>query len=125
MPYSTVNLTPLLHVIGTLERLLLLLIWGLLATVSVVSSVLAIALVSYVDLTILLLPWGPLAPGFQKSSSGFKGLYAHVGDCEQIGHRLGLLHGDLLHSLDVADPIVEGIDDLDVLDIRDSIPGVA
>ncbi len=58
-------------------------------------------------------------------SPGFGGLYAHISDCEQISHRLGLFHGDLLHSLDIADPVVEGIDDLDVLDVRDSVPGVA
>jgi hypothetical protein len=57
------------------------------------------------------------------ASPGFGGLYAHVGDYEQIDHCLGLLHGDLLHSLDV-DPITEGIDDLDVLDVRDSVPGI-
>jgi hypothetical protein len=41
------------------------------------------------------------------------------------GHLLGLLHGDLLHSLDVGDPVTEGIDDLDVLDVQDNISGVA
>jgi hypothetical protein len=56
---------------------------------------------------------------------GFRGLYAHVGDYEQISHHFGLLHGDLLHSLDVADPIAEGIDDLDVLDLWDSVAGIA
>jgi hypothetical protein len=38
---------------------------------------------------------------------------------------LGFFHGDLLHSLDVADPITEDIDDLDVLNIRDSVPDIA
>jgi hypothetical protein len=56
---------------------------------------------------------------------GFGGLYAHIDDCKQIGHRLRLLHGDLLHSLDVANLIMEGIDDLDVLDIWDVIPSIA
>jgi hypothetical protein len=55
---------------------------------------------------------------------GFRSLYAHINDCEQIGHRLGLLNGDLLCSLHVADPIVKGIDNLDVLDIRYSVPGI-
>jgi hypothetical protein len=55
----------------------------------------------------------------------FRGLYAHIGDYEQIGHCLRLLHGDLLHSLDITDPVVEGIDDLDILDVWDSIPGIA
>jgi hypothetical protein len=45
--------------------------------------------------------------------------------CEQIGHRLELFHGDLLHRLDITDPVAEGINDLDVLDVRDSIPSIA
>jgi hypothetical protein len=56
---------------------------------------------------------------------GFGGLYAYIGDCEQIDYRLGLLFGDLLHSLDITDPVVEGIDDLDILDVRDNVPGMA
>jgi hypothetical protein len=36
-----------------------------------------------------------------------------------------LLHDDLLHSLNVTDFIAEGVDDLNVLDVRDSIPGIA
>jgi hypothetical protein len=35
-----------------------------------------------------------------------------------------LLHGNLLNSLNIADPITEGIDDFDVLDVRDNVPGV-
>jgi hypothetical protein len=34
-------------------------------------------------------------------------------------------HGDLFHSLDVADPVMKSIDDLNVMCVRDSIPGVA
>jgi hypothetical protein len=60
----------------------------------------------------------------RKSSPGFRSLNAYVSDCEQIDHRSRLLHVDVLHSLDVADSVVEGIDDLDVLDIRDDILGV-
>jgi hypothetical protein len=78
-----------------------------------------------VDLLIVLLPWGPLALKFQKSSPGFGNLYAYIGDCEQIGHHLRLFHDDLLHSLDITDPVTEGVDDLDVLNIRDIISGVA
>jgi hypothetical protein len=55
---------------------------------------------------------------------GFRGLYAHIDDCEQIGHRFGLLNGDFLHSPNVTDPIAEGIDDLDVLDVWDNVPGI-
>jgi hypothetical protein len=36
-----------------------------------------------------------------------------------------LLHGDLLHSLDVADLVTEGVDDLNILDVRDIIFGIA
>jgi hypothetical protein len=58
-------------------------------------------------------------------SSAFESLYAHVSDCEQFGHRLGLFHGDLIHSLDIVDPVTKSIDGIDVLDIRDSVPSVA
>jgi hypothetical protein len=57
-------------------------------------------------------------------SLGLESLYTYVGDCEQIGHHLWLLHDNLLHSLGVADLVMEGIEDLDVLDIQDSIPGI-
>jgi hypothetical protein len=60
----------------------------------------------------------------KKSSLGFRSLDACVSDREQIGHRLGLFHYDLLHSLNVADSIAEGVDDLNVLDIRDSVPSI-
>jgi hypothetical protein len=53
MPRSVVNLTPLLHIIGTLKMHLLFLLQGLL---SVVFSVVAITPVSYVNLAIILLP---------------------------------------------------------------------
>jgi hypothetical protein len=36
-----------------------------------------------------------------------------------------LLHGDHLHSLDIADPVMESIDDLDVLNVRDSVTDIA
>jgi hypothetical protein len=58
------------------------------------------------------------------SSPDFGGLYAYIGDCEEIEHYLGLLHGDLLHSLDITNPITGGIDDLDVLDVRDIVSAI-
>jgi hypothetical protein len=61
----------------------------------------------------------------QKPSPGFGSLYAYISDCEQISHRFGLLHGYLFHSLDIADAITEGIDDLEVLDVRDGVPRIA
>jgi hypothetical protein len=56
MLHGTVNLAPLLHIIGTTEMPFLLLIRGLLATVFAVSLILAITSVSCVDLMIFLLP---------------------------------------------------------------------
>jgi hypothetical protein len=55
---------------------------------------------------------------------GLKILYTYISDCEQISYRIWLLHGNILNSFDVADPIVEGIDDLNVLDIRDNVPDI-
>jgi hypothetical protein len=96
------------------------------STVSVASVILAISPVNRVDFpVVLLLLHGPLATRIKKSSLGIRRFIACVSDREQIGHRLGHLHGDLLHNLDIADSIAEGVDDLDVLDIRDSIHGVA
>jgi hypothetical protein len=91
-----------------------------------ISMILVISPVSRVDfLVVPLLLRGPLTTRLKKSNPGFGSLNACVSDCEQIGHHFGLLHGDLLHSLNVADSVVEGVDYLNVLDIRDNIPGVA
>jgi hypothetical protein len=110
------------------KRPLLFLIRGLLLAVfmvSTVSMILATPSVSRVDfLIILLLLRGPFATGLKKSSLGFRSLNAYLSDCEQIGHYSGLLHGNLLHSLDVANSVAEGYDDLNVLDIRDGVPGI-
>jgi hypothetical protein len=94
--------------------------------VSVVSMASAISPVSRVDfpVVLLLLRW-PLATRLKKSSLCFKSLDACVRDCEKIGHHLRLLHGNLLHNLDVTDSVVESVNDLDVLDILDSVPGIA
>jgi hypothetical protein len=64
----------------------------------------------------------PPATRLKKSRPNFRSLNACVSYCEQISHRLGLLHGDLPHGLDVADSIAEGVDDLEVLDVWDSVP---
>jgi hypothetical protein len=61
----------------------------------------------------------------QKSSPGFGSLYAYIGDREQISHRFGLLHGYLFLSFDIVDVITEGVNDLDVLDVRDAVSGIA
>jgi hypothetical protein len=94
--------------------------------ISTVSAIFVISSVSCVDFPIvLLLLRGPLAMRLMKSSPGFTSLNAYINDCEQIGHRSGLLHGNLLHSIDVADSVMESIDDLDVLDIPNGVPGIA
>jgi hypothetical protein len=64
------------------------------------------------------LPWD------SRSSLGLRSLFAYICDCKQIGHSLGLLHGDLLHSPEITDPVAKGIDDLDVLDVWDDISGI-
>jgi hypothetical protein len=56
---------------------------------------------------------------------GLRGLNAYIGNCEQISHYFGFLHGDLLNSFDIAHPVVKGIDNLDVLDVWDGVPGIA
>jgi hypothetical protein len=61
----------------------------------------------------------------QKSSPGFRSLYAYIGDHEQINYRFGLLHGYLFHSFNIADAIMEGVNDLDILNVRDAIFGIA
>jgi hypothetical protein len=119
---GAVNLAPVFYVIGMLERPSLLLIGGLLTMIIMVFMT---SPISCVDLLIFLLLRGPLATGLKESSLGLGSLYAYVCDCEQIGHSLGLLHGNLLHGLEIADPVMKGIDDLDVLDIRDSVPSIA
>jgi hypothetical protein len=62
-----------------------------------------------------------LAMRLQKSSPGFISLYAYIGDREQISHHFRLLHGYLFHSFDITDTITEGVNDLDVLDVRDAV----
>jgi hypothetical protein len=116
---------PLLCIVRAAERPLLFLIGGLLATKPMISTVLVVSPIGRVDLPIiLLLLLGPLAMRLKESSSGLRCLDACVRDCEQISHHLRFLHCNLLHSLDVTDSIVEAIDDFDVLDVWDSVPGV-
>jgi hypothetical protein len=58
-------------------------------------------------------------------SPGFRSLYAYISDREQNSHHFGLLHGYLFHNFDTADAIIEDVNDLDVLDVRDAIFGIA
>jgi hypothetical protein len=125
---GAMDITPLLCIDGMLDRPLLLLIRGLLlaiATISAVSTVPMVSTVSRVDFPIvLLLLRGPLTLGLKKLSLGLRSLNAYVSDYEQISHYFWLLHGYFLHSLDITDSVMEGIDDFDVLDVRDSLPGI-
>jgi hypothetical protein len=105
-----------------MERSLLFLVEGLLAAI---PTIIVVSPIGHVDLLIvLLLLRGPLAMRLKKSSPGFGSLIACVRDCKQISHCLGFLQGDLLHGLDVADSIAECVDDLDVLNVRDSVPSI-
>jgi hypothetical protein len=61
----------------------------------------------------------------QKLSPDFGSLYAYISDRKQISHRFKLLHGYLFHSFDIADVIVEDVNNLDVLDVWDVISGIA
>jgi hypothetical protein len=117
-----IDLAPLLYVVRVTERSLIFLIRGLLLAVSVVPVISSVSLVDFP--IVLLLLYGPLAIRLKESSLSFGSLNACVNDHEQIDHDHGLLHDDLLYSLDVVDSVAEGIDDLDILDIRDNIPGI-
>jgi hypothetical protein len=120
------DLAPLLCVVRAPERHLLFLIGGLLVVIPAISTVFAVSPIGHVDLPVILLLFlGPLAIRLKKSSSGFESINACVRDCELIGHHLGFLHGDLLRGLNVVDSIMEGVDDLNVLDIRDNVPSIA
>jgi hypothetical protein len=118
------DLAPLLYVIRVVERSLLLLFCRLLLMISTIFTVSTIPTIYSVDLSIvlLLLPRKPLVMWFKEPGSSLNG---DVSDCKQIEHRFRLFRGDLLHGLDITDSIVEGIDDLYILDVRVSIPGVA
>jgi hypothetical protein len=125
MYIGTMDLTPLFFTIVASEWSLLLLIWGLFPVVLVTFAVLLISSFDGVDLPVIPFSWWPLTTRLKKSSPDFGSLYAYIGDHEQISHHFGLLHGYLFHSFDIVDAITEGVNDLDVLDMRDSISGIA
>jgi hypothetical protein len=122
---GTMDLTPLLCIIRATKMPLFFLIRGLLLAIPVifvVSVIFVISPVSCVDFPIVLfLLRGPLAVRLKNSIPGLESLNTYVSNCEQIGHHFGILHGDLLYSLDVTDSVMEGIDNFDVLDVWDSV----
>jgi hypothetical protein len=98
----------------------------MISVVSVISMIPAVSVIGCVNLLIiLLLLRRPLVTGLKKPSPGLGSLNAYTSDCKKIGHHFGLLHGDLLNSLDIIHPITKSIDNLNVLDVRDSLPGIA
>jgi hypothetical protein len=124
MSISAMDFAPLLCAVGVSEESHFLLIWRLFSAVAVSSAVLLISFRG-VDLPIIPSSWWPLTTRLQKSSPGFGDFYAYIGNREQISHRFGLLHGYLFHSFEINDTITEGINNLDVLDVRDVISGIA
>jgi hypothetical protein len=56
--------------------------------------------------------------------SGLGGLNVDINNCKHIDQRSRLFHGDLLNSHDVGDPVTKDIDDFNVLNVWDRIPGV-
>jgi hypothetical protein len=83
MPCDMMDLAPLLYVIRAPAKAFFFLIQGLLATIFVISMILAISSVSCVDFPIvLLLLRGPFVAGLKKSSPGVESLNAYICDCE-------------------------------------------
>jgi hypothetical protein len=74
-----------------------------------------------IDLTIFLLLFGPLAFVVKELSSCFWDFDAFV---SYRRHGFGLLYVYLLYSLEISYTIVEGIDDHNILNVQDDIPGV-
>jgi hypothetical protein len=66
-----------------------------------------------------------LASRLQQSSLGFGSLYTYVSKREQIDHHFGLFHCYLFHSFEIADAILEYVNNLDVLDVQDVVSGIA
>jgi hypothetical protein len=111
------DLTPLLVITGMTKWSSLLLIDMWLLSVPTIDGI---------DLPIflVLLLRGPLVMCIMESGSGLRGLDALIHYYQQIDHDFWLLHGNLLDSLEISDPVTEGIDDLHVLDVRDSVSGI-
>jgi hypothetical protein len=125
MSIGAMDLAPLLCVVGPSEGSPFLLIWVLFSAIAVSSTVLLISLFCGVDLSIIPSSWWPLASRLQKSSPGFRSFYAYICNREQISNRFGLLHRYLFNGFEIANAISEGVNNLDALDVRDVISGIA
>jgi hypothetical protein len=91
-----------------------------------ISMISVVSTASRVDFLIIpLLLRGSPTSGLKESSPGLGGLNAYISDCEQIGHCFWLLHGYRLQSPNIVDPVSEGIDDFDVLDVWDRVLSIA
>jgi hypothetical protein len=120
------DLTPLLCIIRVMEQLLLLLC-GLPLRMSAIFVASTIPMICSIDLSIILLflSWWALVMWFKELDSGLGGLNANVNNYKHISHHFRLFHGNLFHGLDITDSIAEGIDDFNVQDVWDSVPGIA
>jgi hypothetical protein len=125
MSIDAMDFTPLLCAVGASKGSPFLLIWGLFSAVAVFFVVLLISSLHGVDLPIIPSSWWPLATRLQESSLGFGSFYAYIGNREQISHHFGLLHCYSFHSFEIADAITEGVNNLDDLDVRDAVFGIA
>jgi hypothetical protein len=83
----------------------------------------SVPVISSVDLAVflLLLLQRPLATGVKESGSGLRSLDAYISYRQQISHNFLLL---LLDGLDVGDPVVEDIHNLDILHVGNSITDI-
>jgi hypothetical protein len=125
MSIGVMDLTPLLCVVRASEGSPFLLIGVLFPTMAVSFAVLLISSFCGVNLPIVPSSWWPLASRLKKSSPSFGSFYTNIGNREQIGHRFGLLHRYLFHGFETIDAISEGVNNLDVLDVRDVISDIA
>jgi hypothetical protein len=124
MSIGAMDLTPLLYVVEASEGSPFLLIEVLFPAMVVSFAVLLISSFRGVDHP-MVPSWWPLASRLEKSSPGFGSFYANIDNREQIGHHFGLLHRYLFHGFEIADAISEGVNNLDVLDVRNVVSGIA
>jgi hypothetical protein len=57
---------------------------------------------------------GPLVTCVKELASGLRCLDALICYCQQVSHDFWLLHGDLLNSLDLSDPVTDAPDEVEL-----------